>query len=188
MSVTVDVADSPNVRLTRQDVAAEAPDAVAFAVEGRATVPAGSLASFEGRNLRPVAVTLAVEGSPVVVELGDGAELRLEAVDVGVETPDAGDLPTGVDDPGSAATDVVGGIDVDAAVLAFTVEGTVTGVAPEPFEALARAPPTIESITFEVDDPVATDGGPDDGVLVEFAVLGLRIAVRRDGSITVGRR
>lgn len=180
MRVTVGVEDDPGVRVDEKSVEAVPPDAVEFRIEGTLTVPGNLLGEFEGRRLRPVAVGVTVDGSVVPVELSDGTALDLEAVDVGVEMPDAGDLPTGPAD-----------LDRDperAGVVAFTVTGTISGIDPGTFEAVAAGPEAIESVTFAVEDPRTTDGGGGDDVLAEFGLLGVTIAVRRDGTIVVGAR
>lgn len=188
MSVTVDVVDDPNVRVTDEVVEALPPGVIEFAIEGTLSVGADLLGAFEGRRLRPVAVGLSVGDDAVTVDLGGDASLQLDAVDVGVETPDAGDLPTSTPNPDSLADDVVGVAGRDAGVVAFTVEGTIDEIAPATFEDLAGESLRVETVTFAVDDAIASDGGPDDDVVFEFTLIGRRIVVRRDGTITIGLR
>lgn len=189
MSVTVDVVDDPNVRVTDQAVEALPPDAVEFAVEGTVSVGADLLGAFGGRRLRPVAVGLSADDEAVTVDLGGDASLRLDAVDVGMETPDAGDLPASKPDAGSLTDDVAEGVagaaDRHAGVVAFTVEGRVRDVPPDTFEALAGKSLRVETVTFAVDDAPVTDGGAGDDVVLEFTLLGHRIAIRRDGTVAV---
>ena len=210
MSVTVSVQDDPGLRVDEQVVEAVPPDAVEFTVRGTVTVPGSLLGEFEGRRLRPIALEVSADGSPVTVELSGATTLELEAVDVGVEVPDAEDLPPGrdagelpsrsddlapsKDDVNDLAGDVRdggqptgtdGAPELDAGVVAFTVTGTIAGLASETFEAIAAGPETIESVSFAVEDPRATDGGSGDDVLLDVGLLGFRLVIRRDGTITV---
>lgn len=184
MTLTVDVAGDSNVRLTDEVVAALPSGTIEFAVEGTLSVAPDRLAAFEGRRLRPVAVGLSVADDVVTVDLSGDAALRLDAIDVGVETPDRADLPSATD-PDALADGVAGAADRDAGVVAFTVEGTVAGVDPATVETLEGESPGVASVTFTVDEVPATDGGSGDDVLAEVALLGFGVVIRRDGTITI---
>ena len=207
MSVTVSVDDYPGVRVNDQVLQAIPPDAVEFTVEGTVTVSGHLLGEFQGRRLRPVAVEVMADGSPVPVELSGGTAIDLDAVDVGVELRDAGDLPSRPGDLGPSTDDVERVAEVDAGdadlrdreglpdaeaasekagVVAFTLTGTISGITPEAYDAIAAGPEAIESVTFAVEERRATDGGSADDVLVQFDFLGFLVAIRRDGTIVVG--
>lgn len=192
MSVTVDVVDDPSVRLDDVTIGAVPPETVEFAVEGSVAVSGGLLRKFEGRSLRPVAVAMSVDDSSVVVDLGDDCTLLLDSVDVGVETPGTGGLPTGADDVPSTPSDLSAPSDLpeateaDVGAVAFEVAGTIGGVDSAAVEALSRGRASIESVTFAVEDPLVGDGGTGDDVVLDVSFLGVRVVVLRDGTITVG--
>ncbi|WP_224449245.1 hypothetical protein [Haloprofundus salilacus] len=196
MTITVHVAENPNVRLTDQRFEARPPGELSFRVEGNLTLTGALLRAFEGTTLDPVSLGVAVDGSrdseTVDIDLRDEATLRLEGVDVGIATPDADAMPTEPDDV-SPDAELVGDVaaetpDADAspAALSFTVEGSMTAVPDSVVRALADGPPRLASLTFAVDDAVRGDGGAGDDVLAELAFLGYTVTVRRDGSIVVG--
>lgn len=185
MTVTVSVVDDPAVRVTEEDVVTVPPDTIEFAVEGTASVSRDRLAAFEGRRLRPVAVGLTANDSAVTLDLGEEATLRLDSLDVGIRTPEADDLRATADrlEPSTeglaAPTDATGEV-------AFAVEGTVTDVAPDTFEALSGVRLAVESVTFAVEDPLASDGGSGEDVVLEVSLFGFGILIYRDGTVTIG--
>ncbi|QLG29344.1 hypothetical protein HUG10_18190 [Halorarum halophilum] len=189
MSVTVNVAEDRTIRLTEQVVGTRLPDTIAFTAKGTLTMTEELLGAFEGTTLTPGEVSLSVDGSRTVdVDLSNGASLRLETVDVGVETPDPDDLVPGADSIGSAAEGAPNPGDATPGAIAFTVEGVIRGVPGEAFAAIAGGTPAIEALTFSVEDSVRSDGGSGDDVMFEFALLGFEVSVRRNGTIAVGTR
>ena len=187
MTVTVDLAGSSDVRLTEQAVTVRPPDEIGFVVEGTATRTESLLAEFEGRRLDPARVELAVgESGTVEVDLTAEASIRLESVDVGVETPDTDDLLPEDGTVTSAAEDAPDPSDSGPAALAFTVEGVLEGVPEEVVETVADASPTFTSLTFAVEESLESDGGSRDEAMCEFDLLGFTITVGRDGRVRVG--
>lgn len=180
MSIVVDLADDPNVRIESADVEPHAPDAVAFTVDGSISVGGALLGEFAGRTMEPESVAFTVDGDELAIDLRDGATLRLETLDVGVEVPDADDvLSNAVDVP-------TGGDDGPLGAVSFTVEGVVEDVDEGTAGRLAGASAAPDSITFAVHESLESDGGrgePDP--LAEFTLLDYRIVVRRDGVLTV---
>lgn len=186
MSLTLQLTDTDSVQLTDERIERRSPGRIEFAVEGTLSVTEALLATFEGATLNPARVTIAVDESRTVdIDLTDEASLRLETVDVGIATPDADDLLP-ESDPISA---VANGDPAPAApspdVLAFTVEGEIRGVPAETVEAVAAGDPEIVSLTFTVDD-ARTDGGSKPDVILELALFGYGIVVRRNGRTTIG--
>lgn len=182
MSLTVHVDENPSIRLTGQVVETHPPDRVEFAAEGVIRMTETLLSEFEGRSLVPVGVVFEVDDSRTVeTDLAGEASLRIETVDVGVETPDADDLSPGMETV-SSATD-----DEPAGSIAFTVEGVISSVPPETLDRIAGGASTLKSVTFAVEDAVRSDGGSGGDVVFEFGVLGRRVVVHRNGTVDVGR-
>ena len=181
MSIAVDLVDDPNVRIESAEVEPRAPDTVAFAVDGSISVGEALLGEFAGRTMEPESVAFAVEGDDLVVDLRDGAALRLETLDVGVEIPDAGDaLSSAVDVPAGEA-------DAPLGAVSFTVEGVIEDLDEGTAERLAGAPRAEPaSITFSVHESLESDGGRGGSDrLAEFTLLDYGIVVRRDGLVTI---
>lgn len=188
MSTTVHIPENPSVTLTEEFVDPRPPDRLGFLTEGVIRPTRGLLADFEGSSMRPVRVDVAVDGSrTVTVDLEEEASLRLESIDIGVETAD---LP-GVDDAdGAGAMDSVltDGDDRSAAsagAIAFTVEGTIRDLPRETLEDLEGDSLELESVTFSVSETVETDGGSPLDVLLEVSLFDYGVVVRRNGTIEV---
>ena len=185
MSHTVHLAENPSVALTEEAVDPRPPDRIGFAAEGVIRMSEGLLGRFEGRSLDPVGVAFSLGSSQTVeVDLDEEASLRLESIDVGVETPDAGDVASGVErvrpssDGGRPSEGPTGAI-------AFTVEGTIDDV-PEPtVAALADESPELAAVTFGVEESARADGGSPTDVLLEVGLFGYGVVVRRDGTIEI---
>lgn len=192
MSLTIDLEEADELRVTENVVEPRPPGTVEFLVEGRATIGEEVLGAVAGAALTPERVDVGVgESRTVSIDLQEEGALHLERVEVGFVTPDAADRPPGVDALQSAAADVAEGNLADAAdvrpdVLAFTVEGVVRDVAADDLERLAtdEAAPLIERVVYAVDDPVRGDGGS--GPVLELVLFGYGIVVHRDGTVVVG--
>ena len=186
MSFTLQFTDTDSVQLTDERIERRSQGDIEFAVAGTLSLTEAVLAAFEGATLNPARVRIAVgESRAVDIDLTDEASLRLETVDVGVASPDADDLLP-KNDPISAVAD---GDPTAAApspdVLAFTVEGVIRGAPAETVEAVAAGDPEFASLTFTVDD-ARTDGGSKSDVILELALFGYGIVVRRNGRTTIG--
>lgn len=184
MSVTVHLDENESVRLTDEVVDVRPPDRIAFAVRGTLTMTEELLGSFAGATLNPVRLDISTGGGRRVdVDLAERSELRLETVDVGVETPDTGDLSPGMDALGSSDDEEA---DARPGAIAFTVEGAVLDVPAETLESLSEGSPTLSALTFAVESPVRSDGGAPDDPIFQFSLLGYGIVVRRNGVIEIG--
>lgn len=178
MNVDVDLADDTNVRLSDAEVTARPPDSIAFEVRGSLSVGSALLGQFVNRTLKPSWVTFSVDDGTESVDLSGDASLRLESIDVGVETADADDVVSNPTDVASdAVTDAMGSV-------SFTVTGVIENVAEGTTESLSTGTPEPASITFSVDESLATDGGRRD-LVAEFGLLGYGIVVRRDGTVSI---
>ncbi|RKD95463.1 hypothetical protein [Halopiger aswanensis] len=189
MSITVNVDENQNIRVTEQLVGTAPPSQVEFAAEGTITMTSELLERFEGTSLQPAEIELAVaDAETVAVDLSETASLRLETVDVGIETPDTGDLSPGMDTLQSSTDDDSETSDTEPGAIAFTVEGAITDVPAETLESLtdASSEPTLATITFAVEEPTRSDGGSGTDVLLEIDLLGYGITVYRDGRIDIG--
>lgn len=187
MSLTVDLTGNENVTLTDGTVERRPPDRLEVSVDGRLSVTDALLAQFEGATLDPVAVTVSSDDADQVeIDLTGPAALRLQNVDVGVATPDAGEIPGPTDALRSSADGGPDGVDPPPDVLAFTIDGTISDVPPATLEAIGGDDPRLESLTFAVEDSVRSDGGSGNDVVFEFTLLGYGVVVRRDGMIVVG--
>lgn len=205
MSVTVGVDEDRRVRVTDDVVEIRPPDRIAFAIEGTVRITEELLGQFEGATLEPVRVEIASGDRTVEIDLGEEAALRLENVDVGVETPGSDVVPS----DGEAIEPLANGASVDGAsadsasaddgaesdetrpgAIAFTVDGAIVDVPEKNVDAISRGSPSLESLTFAVEDPVRSDGGAESGddVVFECSLLGYGIVVRRNGTIVVGGR
>ncbi|WP_312908108.1 hypothetical protein [Natronosalvus caseinilyticus] len=186
MSVHVDIGENRNVRLTDERIECRPPNRIAFAAEGVITVTRELLGEFEGASLKPVRVDISVdEARTVRADLEGPASIRLETVDVGVETPDTDDLSPGMDSVSASADDSVESTDTSPGAIAFSVEGAIVDVPMETLDPITDGTPSLESVVFAVDDPVRTDGGSDD-VVFSLGLLGHRIVIYRNGAIDVG--
>ena len=189
MSITIPLAGSSHVSISEETVEASPPDELSFTVKGTISANEALLAKFSGRTLTLTRIDLSVTDSQTVsVDLVDEATLRLETVDVGVETPDAADVASGVDSvtsPVDDSDDADEWADARTGGVAFTVEGIVRDVPAETCEVLSGCSPTLNAITFGVEDAAKGDGGKRD-VIVEFKLLGYRVVVHRDGTVDVG--
>lgn len=191
MGISVNIEENDSVRVTDQLIDTEPPDSVTFAAEGMLTMAESLLEKFEGASLKPVEIEMTVdELGSVEIDLED-AELRLETVDIGIETPNTDDLSLGVNSIPSASGDTDPGDDESGdpgpGAIAFTVEGVIRDVARETLEELADGSPELASVTFAVEEPIRSDGGSGNAVF-EFDLLGFEIAVYRDGTIEIGAR
>ncbi|WP_226479640.1 hypothetical protein [Natrinema amylolyticum] len=187
MTVTIDLDETESVHLTSTAIEDRPPARLAVTIDGRVTVTDALLAEFEGATLDPVRVTVTVgDAEPIAIDLTGPASLRLENVDVGVATPDGEAIADEVDAFESVARDGSESVDPRPDVIAFTVEGSIRDVPPATVEAIADGDPTLESITFAVDETVRGDGGSDSDVIFELSLFGYGIVVRRDGRIVVG--
>ncbi|UTF52574.1 hypothetical protein [Natronosalvus rutilus] len=186
MSVHVDIGENRNVRLTDERIECRPPNRIAFAAEGVITVTSELLGEFEGTSLKPVRVDISVDESRTVrTDLEEEASLRLETVDVGVETPDTDDLSPGMDTVSASSGDSTESTDASPGAIAFSVEGAIIDVPTETFDPITDGSPSLESIVFAVDDSVRTDGGSDDAIF-SLGLLGRRIVIYRNGVIDVG--
>lgn len=191
MSVTVNVEENRSVQVTDLLVETESPDRVDFTVEGVLSITEELLSEFEGSSLKPVDIEVSIDGSRTVeIDLSEGASLRLESVDIGVELPRPNDIPSGTNAVPPSADGGATSDDGRPGAIAFTLEGTISGVQDEVFESLASASPGpgpgLESITFAVEDPIRSDGGPGTDVVFEISLLGYGITIRRNGAIEIG--
>ncbi|MFC4543422.1 hypothetical protein ACFO5R_15940 [Halosolutus amylolyticus] len=187
MSVTLQFDDTENVRLTEATVETRSADRIEFVVAGSLTITDALLGQFEGATLDPVRVTVSADGTDAVpIDLTDRASLRLDAVDVGVATPDGADVAAGIDALSPTTDGGPDSLDSPPDVLSFTVHGEIRDVPTETIETIAGDSPTVESLTFAVEKSVRSDGGSGTDVIFELDLLGYGIIVRRDGSIVVG--
>lgn len=185
MHVTVVPDESRSVRVSDETVRIRPPDRIAFEARGTIRVTEGLLAEFAGASLKPVRIDVSTGDSPPVeIDLEGPASLRLDTVDVGVEFPDADDLSAGVDAVRSSGDDDSSGTHPGA--VAFTVEGTIRDVPEGTLALLSEGTPTLESVTFAVEDPVRGDGGSGDDALVEITLFGYGVVVRRNGVVEIG--
>lgn len=193
MSVTVQVADTEDVRLTENTVETQPPDRLEFSMRGRLTITEALLAQFEGMTLNPVRVTVSVEDAdPVEIELQESASLRLENVDIGIATPDSADIADSLDALRPSTDGGPDPVDGQPDVLAFTVEGAIRDVPIATLDEIATGSPEIQSVTLAVETSVRSDGGArDEGgarddVIFDLTLFGYGIIIRRDGTIVVG--
>jgi len=183
MAITVRPGDSRHVSVTEEVIETDPPNRVTFAAEGTITVTGELIGGFAGTSLDPVEVGISVDGSRTVdIDLTGDATLRLDTVDVGVETPGAGDLSPGMDAASDGESESA---DDSPGAIAFTLEGAIGDVRGEAVETIAGGDPSLESTTFDVGGAVETDGGVADDVLLEVRILGYGVAVYRNGSIAV---
>ncbi|MFP8952911.1 hypothetical protein ACLI4Z_08065 [Natrialbaceae archaeon A-arb3/5] len=187
MSISVQIDENQSIRVAEDQIETDPPDQLAFTVEGVITMTEQVVGEFEGMSLNPSRIEVSVDESRTVeIDLTEAASLQLSSVDVGIATPDADDLPTGIDALRSSMDDPTEMTGVRPDALSFTVEGVVLDVPQETLEALAEGDPAIEALTFAVGDAVRSDGGSDETVVLEIVLLGYGITVHQDGTITVG--
>jgi len=182
----IDVQDEYGVRVTNAAVTVEEEETVAFAVEGVLRVGGDALEPFVDAGLTPVEVAFAAGDERVAIDIASDAELRLEAVDVGVELPDdatssAVDAATDPGSVGATPTELAGG----AGRISFTVEGVLEDVPADAPERLADADAEPISVAFSVDDATASDGGDAEAPVATVELLAVRVAVLVDGTIVV---
>lgn len=187
MTVTIRIVDNQSIRISDEVLEERPPDRVAFSVEGVVTMTEEVLSEFEGQALKPIRIDVSVEKSRAVELDLTEASLRLETVDVGVEVPDADDLSPSMDSLGPSSGGDAESSYAGPGAIAFTVEGAIDDVPAEALEPIAESAPTLESITFTVDDAVKSDGGSDDRIF-EFSLLGFHVVVNRNGVIEIGAR
>lgn len=186
MSVTIHLAGNQSARLSDQRIETQPPDRIEFVAEGILRTTEEVLGEFEGMAMKPERVDISVDGSrTVTVDLAEEASLRLAEVDVGVETPDADDISAGLDSLNPTTDDGTESPDMNPGALAFTVEGAILTVPEETIEQLSEGSPTLESITFAVDNAIKSDGGSNTDVLLEFTLLGYGIVIHRNGTIEI---
>lgn len=186
MSLTVRLDENESVRVADEVIETHPPDTVEFVAEGVLTMTAEILERFEGNTLDPEQLTLSVDASrDVPVDFTKEPSLRLEEVDVGVETPDTDDVSSEIDSL-SSTTDAAQSFGSKTGAIAFTIEGVLLDVPEETFEQLSEGELTLKSISFAREDVVKSDGGSNDTVLLEFSLLGYGIVIYRDGCIEIG--
>lgn len=189
MSVTIHFYENQSVRLSDQSIETRPPDRVEFIAEGNLTVSEELLGEFEGMSLKPARVGVSVdESQTITVDLTEETSLRLEEVDVGVETPDADNISSGMDSLIPTTDDEAESPNITPGSIAFTVGGAILNVPEGTFEPFFEGSPTLESITFTVDDAVKSDGGSNNDVLLEFTLLGYGIIIHYNGVIDIGTR
>ena len=187
MSITIDIEENPDVRVSEEVIDANPPDRIRFTAEGMISITEPLLGEFAGASLRPVRVDVSLDDARTVeTDLEERASLRLDTVDVGVETPDSDDISRGMSSLSPSTDEATESTDPSPGVIAFTVEGTIEDVPAASFEPIADGSPTLKSITFAVGKSPRTDGGSDDDAVFEFTLLGYGIVVRRDGTIEIG--
>ncbi|SFG83781.1 hypothetical protein SAMN04488063_3049 [Halopelagius inordinatus] len=185
MSFTVHLDENESVRLTDEIFDVRPPDRVAFAVRGTITMTEELLGSFAGATLNPARVDISTgESDAVGIDLAERSSLRLETVDVGVETPDTDDLSPGMDALGSSSENDAD--DTRPGAIAFTVEGAISDVPEATLESLSEGSPTLAALTFAVETPVRSDGGASDDPVFRFSLFGYGIVVHRDGVVEIG--
>lgn len=172
--------------MSDQRIEPRPPDRIEFFAEGVLSVSEGVMRAFEGTTLKPAEVEMAIDESrTVTVDLTGTPSLRLESLDVGVNTPEVDDVISGVD---PTTDDRPGDHKPQPGAIAFTVEGSILNVPEDTLEPLASGSPRVASITLTVDEAPRTDGGSDDEVLVELTLLGYGIVIYADGLIEIGTR
>ncbi|APW98270.1 hypothetical protein CHINAEXTREME_10920 [Halobiforma lacisalsi AJ5] len=187
MSVTVAIDENQGVRIVEDHIEPVPPDRIGFTIEGRMSMTEQLLGRFEGQTLEPSRIRLAVdETTTVEIDLTGKASLRLSSTDVGIESPGVDDLSRGLDACQSSIADPTEATDPRPAILAFTVDGSVVDVPEETLEVVSVTEPSVEALTFSVDDAMKSDGGVPDDVVLELSLLGYGISVHRDGTISVG--
>ena len=185
MSITVRLDGNESIQVREFSVEGRPPETIAFDTEGTISLTEDMLAAFAGSTLDPSRIELRTDDDRIVsIDLEDDPSLRLETVDVGIATAD-GDVPSlDADSIRSTAGTLAEGTD-SFDVLSFTVEGDIEGVTEETFEILSTHSAAPEAIEFSVDDAIRSDGGDESDVLLEIALFGFAIVVRRDGVISV---
>jgi len=182
----IDVRDEYGVRVKDATVTVDEEETVAFAVEGVLRVGGDTLEPFVDARLTPIEIAFAAGDECVAIDVANDAELRLEAVDVGVELPDcatSGAVDAAANPVETAANpnESVGGV----GRISFTVEGILEDVPADAAERLADADAEPRSIAFSVDDATASDGGDAEAPVATIELLAVRIAVLVDGTIVV---
>lgn len=187
MGLTIDLDENESAQVADEVIEIQPPDQVEFVTEGTLTITEGLLGEFEGTALKPAQILLSVdESQPVQVDLTEKSSLRLEEVDVGVETPDTDEISPGIGSLNPTTDDSAESSDIDRGAIAFTVEGVILDVPRETFEQLSEGELTLKSITFSLDDAVRSDDGSNDNVLLESSLLGYGIIIYRNGIIEIG--
>lgn len=199
MGITIIIEEHPDVRLTDEHVEATQKKQVEFTIEGIIKMSETLLSRFAGKALQPSQLELATD-SPQTVEIDfEEAQLQLEAVDVGVGTPELGSVSSGLaehssgtdtlpfsNDDGTGETgEGTGETDDETGALAFTVEGVIRDVSEQVCESVAQGSTSVKSITFDVEESVQTDGGSENDPLFEFTLFGYGLTIRQDGTLIV---
>lgn len=185
MALTVNVHESPEIRVTNQRIDPDPPSQVDFTVKGTLSVTEALLDEFKGSSLRPTQVTLSAEGSQSVeIDLVGNTSLWLDAVDVGVETPNSDDLRSGLESARHSSENGIELSDSRPGSIAFTVEGAIQDVSGKTLDSVIHESLELESVQFAVDDRVRPDGGPD--TVLEAHLLGYGVTIYRNGNIEIG--
>ncbi|MCU4753639.1 hypothetical protein OB919_16890 [Halobacteria archaeon AArc-curdl1] len=183
MSITVDIDANQNIRVTHETIEARPPDRLDVTAEGVITMTPELLGAFEGASLKPARIDITVDETRTIdTDLQSEASLRLESVDVEVETPGIGDLSP-MDEQST------GNLDSSASppgVIAFAVEGTISGVSSDTVDSIIAGSSRLESLTFDVESQVVSDGGSGTDALLRITLFGFGIVVQRNGIIDVG--
>lgn len=185
MSLTVRLVDNQGIRISDQIIEPRPPDRVELAVEGVLTITENVLSQFEGTTLKPKQVVVSGDESGAVTVDLEEASLRLETMDVGVETPDADDISPGMDSFPTSPDDAES-LDTRPGAIAFTLEGAILETPKKTLEMIPDESVTLDSITFATEETMRSDGGSDERVLLEVTLVGYTVVIYRNGSIEVG--
>ncbi|MFP8955087.1 hypothetical protein ACLI4Y_00015 [Natrialbaceae archaeon A-CW3] len=195
MSITVDIDANRNIRVTSEAIEARPPDRLDVTAEGVITMTPELLEAFEGASLKPAQIDITVDETRTIeTDLQSEASLRLESLDVGVETPGVDVLSLTNETTNEATNEATNEQSTDTpdssagspGAIAFAVEGTIRGVPSDAVDSIIAGSPTLESITFDVDKPAVSDGGSATDAVLRITLLGVGIVVRRNGTIDVG--
>lgn len=187
MSLTIQLDENESARVSDQVVETQPPDRVEFVAEGVLTVTEDLMGDYEGTALKPTEVILSVDDADTVtVDLTAEPSLRLEDVDVGVETPNSDDISSGIDSLNPTTDEGTEAPDINPGAIAFTVEGVILNVPTETFEPLSDGEITLQSITFSIDEVAKSDGGSNNDVILEITLLGYGVVIYRNGIIEIG--
>ncbi|QLG49884.1 hypothetical protein [Natrinema halophilum] len=187
MSITVNLKEDQSVQVTDQVIETKPPARVAFAAEGVITMTRDVLEEFAGSSLRPVEIEMAIgESETVNIDLSKEASLRLDTVDIGVESPDTNDLSPGMDTIPSSSDDNSDVNNTHPGAIAFTVEGVIRDTPEEVRKPITDASPRLEAITFAAKNALRSDGGSGTDIILEVSLLGYGISIHRNGVIDIG--
>ena len=187
MSLTIQLDESESTRVSDVLVETQPPDQIDFVAEGVLTITQELMDGFEGTTLKPTQVILSVdESDTVTVDLTEEPSLRLEEVDVGIETPDSDDIAPGMDSLDPTSDESTEAPEINPGAIAFTVEGSILHVPKETFEPLSEGELTLKSITFALDEVAKSDGGSNNTIILEVTLLGYGVVIYRNGIIEIG--